>query len=279
MNIVAFGVSMPVSRFMTALFPIFALQSLPSLAVVVLLQIIIFARAGAFSDARREWVAPSIILTVVTALFLRLVFYMFFADQALLSVHSPFAGFLSLHVLLSSTLAGFLFTRLTLSRPREYRPLKDVAYHMRSLVLSCLLMLLPGALYLTAMVFSWLSFRISGFAAFVSNVHAPLYFIAFPAFIWHVYILKHLLQIAGKSKLLWVGSGIIYWTLPTFYFGMSKYLFAIGRYHMNLDYKLILVVMAICVIGNMSIVRSVRRMVREQIRFEEFVRESEQVEK
>ncbi len=277
MNIVALGVSMPLSRFMTELFPIFAFLSAPSLAVVVLLQILIFAQAGTFSDARREWVAPSIIMTVVSALLLRLVFYMFFADKPLLSVYSRYGGFLSLHVLLSSALAGIFFTRLTLSRSREYRPLKDMAYLMRNLVLSCALMLLPAALYLIAMSLSWFSGGpwLTAFFTIFSRVHAPLYFIAFPAFIWHLYILKYLVQVARKSKLLWVGSGVIYWTLPTFYFAMSAYLFATGRYHMQLDLEWILAGMAICVIGSITVVRSVRRMVREQLRYEEFLKENE----
>ncbi|MFZ6643654.1 hypothetical protein ACO0LL_28280 [Undibacterium sp. TC4M20W] len=123
----------------------------------------------------------------------------------------------------------------------------------------------------------WLPIKpwLISFYTIFDKAHAPLYFIAFPAFIWHLNILKHLVEVAKKSKLLWVGSGIIYWSLPTFYYAMMAYLFSIGRYHMGLDYRLILVVMAICVIGSMSVVRSVRRMVREQLRYEEFLRESE----
>jgi hypothetical protein len=277
MNIVALGVSMPLSRFMTDLFPIFAFLSLPSLLVVVLLQIIIFAQAGAFSDSRRNWIAPSIILTVVIALFLRLVFYMVFADMPLLSPYLRYGGFLTLHVLLSSALAGFLFTRLVLGRAREYQPLRDVPELMRNLALSCLLMLLPGALHLIVRCLHWLTIKpwLISFYTFFDKVHAPLYFIAFPAFIWHLHILKHLVEVTKKSKLLWVGSGIIYWSLPTLYYAITAYLFSIGRYHMGLDYRLILVVMIICVIGSMSVVRSVRRMVREQLRYEEFLRESE----
>ncbi|MES2040344.1 MAG: hypothetical protein V4495_21200 [Pseudomonadota bacterium] len=277
MNIVALGVSMPLSRFMTELFPFFALLSLPSLAVVVLLQIIFFAQAGAFSDARRGWIAPSIVLTVVSALFLRLVLYMFFLDKPLLSVHSPFVGFVSLHVLLSSTIAGFVFTRLALSRSHEHKPLNDVAYHMRWLALSCLFMLLPSALSLVAMSLSWLAFSpwVSSYYSFVSKVHAPLYFIAVPAFIWHLYILKYLVQVAKKSKTLWVGSGIVYWTLPTFYFWSMAYMYSIGRINMIFDHRILLGVMIVCVVGNVTVVRSVRRMVREQLKFEEFVRQSE----
>ncbi|MFZ6875664.1 hypothetical protein ACO0LF_26660 [Undibacterium sp. Di27W] len=281
MNIVAFGVSMPLSRFMTELFPIFALLSLPTLIVVVLLQILSFANAGAFSDARREWIAPSIILTVISALFLRLVLYMFFSDASLLPAHAPYAGFLSLHVLLSSALAGFFFAWMALSRSRKFRPLNDVEYYVRWLLLSCLLMLLPNILLLLAMGLSWFPRLpwVINYSSIVSKIRSPLYFIAIPAYIWHLYILKHLVTLAKKSKILWVGSGIVYWIVPTFYFWLMEYLYSIGRIDMHFDYRIVFGTLFICVLGNFAIVRSVRRLVKEQLRFEEFVRESEQADR
>lgn|GEM_PF-1659311 len=278
MNIVAFGVSMPLSRFMTDVFPFFALQSLPFIALVALLQIVSIARSGAFSDARREWIAPSIILTVVAALFLRLVFYMFFADVSLLSAYSPYAGFMSLHVLLSSGVAGYFFVWLTLSRSRAYQSKKDIAYYLRSLMLSCVLMSLPTLMRIFVFSQEWL-IRVTWFNSFYEASRLPLYFIAVPAFIWHVYLLKHLVQVAKKSKALWVGSGIVYWTLPVAYFGFLSYLFSQGRYNTPLNFWIMLGGMVVCVVGNFSIVRSVRRMVREQLKFEEFVREREQADR
>jgi len=139
---------------------------------------------------------------------------------------------------------------------------------------SCVLMSLPNIIRLISFSQEWLN-RLTWYKTFTATSQAYFYVIAVLAFVWHLYLLKRLVQVAKKSKILWVGSAIIFWTLPMAYFGLLSYLFSLGRYHAILDFSVMLGAMIICLAGSFIIVRSVRRMVREQLKFEEFVRDSE----